>query len=292
MRSPRFIMPDRWLLVLVFILSFVAASSGQTAALIAPNKSAFDLRVATEVRADLSETIRFQDSDMTFAAFDSAKPATPFNMSTEEAKRVGSIVGTDLLILVRSGAQRRAAIGRADYYEAFVVLYFISSRTGRLVLWQMLSKEGETESTAQDDLLRTMPPLIIDPVRTARSSVGKEATDPVFSAIEEVPAEGTPAAKDFRSPVPYRRLKPEYTRTAYLYDVEATVEATVDLDEKGSITNAAITRWAGYGLDESVLAVIRSMNWRPAERAGRPLPIRFLLRYNFKKLEKDAPVDE
>lgn len=285
-------MGDRRLFFLVLTLLFVGTSFGQTISIVAPEKTPFDLRVAAEMRGDLFETIRVQDSDMTSAAFDSTKPATPFNMSTDEAKRVGSVIGTDLFILIRSGTQRRAAIGRADYHEAFTSLYFISSRTGRLVLWQILSKEGATESAAQDDLLRAMPSSILDLVRTARSLVSKEAIDPVSPSVEEVPAEGTAAAKDFRSPIPYRRLKPEYTRTAYLYDVAATVEATVDLDEKGNITRAAITRWAGYGLDESVLTVIRSMNWRPAERAGKPLPIRFLLRYNFKKLEKADPIDE
>jgi hypothetical protein len=29
------------------------------------------------------------------------------------------------------------------------------------------------------------------------------------------------------------------------------------------------------------------MNWRPAERNGKTLPMRFLLRYNFKKAEQD-----
>jgi hypothetical protein len=285
-------MGDRGFFLGLIILLFVGTSFGQTIAIVAPEKSPFDLRVAAEIRDDLREAIRIQDGDMTAAAFDSTKPATPFNMSTDEARRVGSIVGTDLFILIRSGTQRRAAIGRTDYFEAFAALYFISSRTGRLVLWQLLSKDGPTESAAQDDLLRTMPAAILDLISTARSLLRKEASDPTLPVVEEVPIEGTAAAKDFRSPVPYRRLKPEYTRTAYLYDVAATVEATVDLDDKGNITRAMITRWAGYGLDESVLAVIRSMNWRPAERGGKPLPIRFLLRYNFKKLEKADPIDE
>jgi hypothetical protein len=54
----------------------------------------------------------------------------------------------------------------------------------------------------------------------------------------------------------------------------------------------AITRWAGFELDESVAKAVRSMNWRPAERNGKPLPVRFLLRYNFKKIEKDDPDNE
>jgi hypothetical protein len=48
-----------------------------------------------------------------------------------------------------------------------------------------------------------------------------------------------------------------------------------------------ITRWAGYGLDESVIKTINEMQWRAASREGKALPIRVLLRYNFKKIEKE-----
>jgi hypothetical protein len=48
-----------------------------------------------------------------------------------------------------------------------------------------------------------------------------------------------------------------------------------------------IVRWAGYGLDEAVTETVRRMNWRPATRGGKALPIRVLLRYNFKKIEKE-----
>jgi TonB family protein len=74
---------------------------------------------------------------------------------------------------------------------------------------------------------------------------------------------------------------------ANLYAVTATVDATVDLDETGKVLRVEITRWAGYGLDESVEETIRKMQWRSATRDGKPLPIRVLLRYNFKKIETD-----
>lgn len=48
-----------------------------------------------------------------------------------------------------------------------------------------------------------------------------------------------------------------------------------------------ITRRAGYGLDESVAEIIKKMQRRPALREGKPLPIRVLLRYNFKKPESE-----
>ena len=105
--------------------------------------------------------------------------------------------------------------------------------------------------------------------------------------IEEMPPENSPEAKNFRSPVPYKRIKPEYTGVAYLYGIAATVDILLDLDEKGNILRTEIVRWAGYGLDEAVTDAVRKMNWRPAERAGKPLPLRVLLRYNFKKVEKE-----
>jgi TonB family protein len=105
--------------------------------------------------------------------------------------------------------------------------------------------------------------------------------------LEEMPPENSPEAKNFRSPVPYKRIKPEYTPVAYLYGVAATVDILLDLDEQGKILRTEIVRWAGYGLDEAVTDAVRKMNWRPAERAGKPLPLRVLLRYNFKKVEKE-----
>jgi outer membrane biosynthesis protein TonB len=71
-----------------------------------------------------------------------------------------------------------------------------------------------------------------------------------------------------------------------LYDTKATVDLEADVDLDGKIIGTRIVRWAGFGLDESVEAAVRSMNWRPAMRNGKPLPMRILLRYNFTKLDK------
>ena len=102
-----------------------------------------------------------------------------------------------------------------------------------------------------------------------------------------MPTENSPEAKNFRPPLPYKRIKPPYTRTAYLYSVEATVDVEIDVDETGKISRAEIVRWAGFGLDESVRETIRRMNWKAADRNGKSLPMRVLLRYNFKKIEPD-----
>ncbi|MEO8042966.1 MAG: energy transducer TonB, partial [Acidobacteriota bacterium] len=84
-----------------------------------------------------------------------------------------------------------------------------------------------------------------------------------------------------------RRIKPDYTTTAFLYDVRATIDVEADVDSDGRILSTRIVRWAGFGLEDSVEKAIRSMNWRPAMRGGKPLPMRVLLRYNFTKVDKE-----
>ena len=52
------------------------------------------------------------------------------------------------------------------------------------------------------------------------------------------------------------------------------------------MTRVEIVRWGGFGLDEEVAATIRRMNFHPAERDGERVPVRVLLRYNFRRPPK------
>ena len=136
-------------------------------------------------------------------------------------------------------------------------------------------------------LLGSIPRIATKIVENMRSAVKEEITESDHVSIEDVPEENSPRAKNFRSPAPYRRIKPEYTADAGFYNITATVEILVDLAADGSISRTRVVRWAGFGLDESVEKTVRAMNWLPAARNGKPLPVRFLLRYNFKKIEKE-----
>ena len=89
-----------------------------------------------------------------------------------------------------------------------------------------------------------------------------------------------------RPPRPYRRLKPAYPEAAALAEVEATVDVLVDVDEKGEVARAEVARWAGYGLDQSVLDTVKQLHFFPAMRDGVAVPMRVLLRYNFRKPPK------
>jgi TonB family protein len=92
--------------------------------------------------------------------------------------------------------------------------------------------------------------------------------------------------KNVRAPRPYRRLKPPYPESAAIAEVEAIVDVLVDIDARGEVGRIEIARWAGYGLDQSVIDTVKQMHFFPAMRERQPIPMRVLLRYNFRKPPK------
>ena len=102
--------------------------------------------------------------------------------------------------------------------------------------------------------------------------------------IEEAPDDEKAAeVQGIRLPRPYRRLRPEYPQTAARAEAEATVDLVVDVGADGEVSEVQIVRWAGFGLDESAVATVRKLHFFPAMKNGTPIPMRVLLRYNFRK---------
>jgi hypothetical protein len=276
-----------YLLLLTF--AFVSPLYSQRVAILTPDRSETSRSFSERLGSRVAERLRVLDTDLAESAYFSVSPEAPFNLTIGEVKRIGAAIGCDAFILLRSANQRRSAFGRKEYYEAYAFIYVVSSRTGRLIRWMLPSYEAARPEQADKQLNDAILLLSREISAAIESAVKREINEPAPPAIEEVPEENSPLAKNFRPPVPYLRIKPEYTSAAAFYEITATVESLVDLDAAGEIKRLEIVRWAGFGLDESVEASIRKMNWRPAMRNGKPLPMRFLLRYNFKKLEKDTP---
>jgi len=253
---------------------------------ITPEKTEAAAKYSAKFELSLSEKLRVLDDSLSESAFAASAPANPFNLTIAESRKAGSAIGCDFFILISPVIARRSASGRAEYYEASAATFVISSRSGRLVFWRMPRFEAEKSQTAEKSLFDSTGSLASEIVSRLKSVSREELAETPARDIEEIPDENSAADKNFRAPVPYRRIKPEYTADAFLFDIKATVDIVVDLDENGSILRTEIVRWAGYGLDESVTDAVRKMNWRPAERGGKRLPMRFLLRYNFKKFEK------
>jgi len=268
----------------VLICSAAFVADAQRIAVISPEKNGQIEEFSESVTAGLSENFRVLDGSMSEAAFRSVTIENPFNLSTDEGRRISTVIGCDHLVFMRSAVQRREVLLKPAYFEAYAAVFVIEGRTGRMMGFILESREAPTAAQARSILIAASPKvsgLISNAIRERRPPAVR---DPGFA---EVPPPESPLAKGLRTPVPYRRIRPDYTDTASLYGIGATVDIEVDIDAEGNVTRTSIERWAGFGLEESVEKAVRTMNWRPAERNGKPLPMRVLLRYNFTKIEKD-----
>jgi TonB family protein len=256
-------------------------------------------RAADELSAALAKTAHFDlvNRAQSRAAARGVGYAGSLNLTLVEARDLGASIGCDFYFTGVAETLRRTSTLRPDYFESYASLFLVSSRTGRLILWERLDAESAAPDEAEKSLYASLRASatryagLIDKARAAErserlhaSSEGGKAT---AGAFEDVPDEGSPAAANFRAPQPYRSLRPVYPATAARAAAEATVDALVEVDAAGEVKDIEIARWAGYGLNEAVEATVRQLHFRPAMRDGRAVPVRVLLRYNFRR-----PADE
>ncbi len=213
------------------------------------------------------------------------------NMTLQEAVDLGSAIGCDFFFTGVAETLRRSPSNGPAYFESYAAIYLVSARTGRLILWERTAvklpepKEAEqgllAKLTAADALSRYQRDIsrALQDERAERAHA-VESPPPI---IEEASADTAPAANGLQLPRPYRRLKPPYPQIAAEAEFEAIVDVLVDLDAQGEIGRVEIARWAGYGLDQSVVDTVRQLHFFPAMRDGVAIPMRVLLRYNFRK---------
>jgi len=261
------------------LLALAIGGSGQRIALLTPERSPLTDAFTNALQKALENKFNVLDSGLAAAAYESQKVDSPFNQTSETAQRIGTVIGSDHFLLIKTDVSRRTSSPRPLYYEASAFVWIVNSRTGGLVSWLHSAKQGDTAADAEGLLVRSASD-IADAVEASIKTAPTFESSPDFEMFD-------PDSKALRPAMPYKRIKPEYTSIAYLFDVKATVDAIVSIDENGVVRHIDIARWAGFGLDASVIDAIRKMNWRAGERNGKPLPMRVLLRYNFTKIEKE-----
>jgi hypothetical protein len=266
--------------LLVILIGTAAGSYGQRVAILGPE------HIAESLKTSLTKRFRVLDNSLARSAYSASGNTDNFNLTAEQSREIGTLLGTDHFVIVRSETLQRQSVDAGGYFESFAAIFVVDARSGRLIGFRLESAKSNTESSAKASLENKIPS--IDEFITVTIERSKAVPDPPRNIkFPPVPEADSSAAKDLKTPIPYNRIRPEYTSAAYLYSVAATVEIEVDIDVDGSIARTSIERWAGFGLEESVEKAVRSMNWRPAMKGGKPLPMRVLLRYNFTKITKD-----
>jgi TonB family protein len=214
------------------------------------------------------------------------------NLSLDDARRLGATIGSDFFIIGDAQTLRRSPSSGPVYFESYASVFLVSARSGRLVAWTRPMFEAATAAGAEDALVAKLNSAetrnhLISALNQAHV---KERGERELSqsngvpVIEEAPDDQKIAeAEGLRLPRPYRRLTPPYPESAAKAEVEAVVDVLVDLDAEGEVTRVEVARWAGFGLDESTVETVRRLHFFPAKRNGVSVPLRVLLRYNFRK---------
>lgn len=261
-------------------------------------ETAAGLRIADELSAALAQQttrVTTVNRAQSRVAARGVGYAGSLNLTLEEARALGAAVGCDFYFTGEAQTLRRTSTTRPDYFESYAALFLVSTETGRLVLWEHVNAESDAGAPdeAEKRLLASLRERAVRYVEMIAKAQATESSARLAgrderSAFEELPEEGSPSAVNFRAPQPYRSLRPVYPETAARAAVEATVDALVAVDAAGEVKDIEIVRWAGYGLNEAVMATVRQLHFRPAMRDGRPVPVRFLLRYNFRRPAEES----
>jgi TonB family protein len=254
-------------------------------------------RAANAIRQTLAEDgaaskqFALIDKDLATAAARGSGFQGSLNLTIQEARDIGAAIGSEFYFIGDAQTLRRSPSTGAAYFESYASTFIVSARTGRLIFWERPLERRDTAAEAEQALLQILTSgetrhryqieirrALEDERAQRESAIEKPA------AIIEVMSEGENVEnKDARPPRPFRRFKPPYPEAAARAEVEAIVDVLVDVDARGEINHLEIARWAGYGLDQSVIETVKQMHFFPAIRAGVAIPMRVLLRYNFRK---------
>jgi TonB family protein len=255
-------------------------------------------RIASErLAANLKQTgISILDRDLSRAAAAGVGYSGSLNLMREQARDLGAALGCEYFILGDSQTVRRSPSNGPIYFESYASLFLVSARTGNLIMWERPSFKGPGAPDADKLLLTELSSAetrqrFLASMRRAHEDEQHQrefvsgSTNPV---IEEAPADDkTAEAAGLRLPRAFRRLRPAYPDAAARADAEATVDILADIDTAGEVTHVEIARWAGFGLDDATVETVRQLHFFPAMRNGKAIPIRVLLRYNFRKPVKE-----
>jgi TonB family protein len=243
-------------------------------------------------RLRVSGELVVADPDLSRAAAKGIGYSGSLNLTLTEARDLGAALATEFYVIGDAQTLRRSSSQSPVYYESYCSIFLVSARTGQLLLWERPSFENNEATTAEarlsqylssDDLRRRL----LEAVKLAHSDERLKRTvlsTAVEAVIEEAPDDEKAAENQgIRLPRPYRRLRPAYPDTAARAEAEATVDVIVDVGTDGEVGDVHVVRWAGFGLDETTVATVRQLHFFPAMKNGSPIPMRVMLRYNFRK---------
>lgn len=283
-----------WFVTLLLLLPANSRAQASKVSVLDFGSQPIAQRSAETLRARLraSGAVQLTDADLSRAAAKGIGYSGSLNLTVNEARDLGAALSSEFYVIGDAQTLRRSSFEQPVYFESYCSIFLVSTRTGKLLFWDRPSFE-KNEATGAEALLSQ---YLADNAFTNRiiAVIGKAQADesiqrtavttPIDAVIEEAPDdEKLAATQGIRLPRPYRRLRPGYPDTAARAEAEAVVDVAVDVGADGEVSDIQIVRWAGFGLDESTVATVRQLHFFPAMKNSAPIPMRVLLRYNFRK---------
>lgn len=231
------------------------------------------------------------DRDLARAAARGVSYSGSLNLSRAEAHNLGAALGCDFYILGDAQTLRRSPSTGPIYFESYASIFLVSARTGRLIKWERPNFRADNPQSAEKSLIAELSGIntsrgLVAAIRLAQEEEQAEralTSERPVPVIEAAPDDEKLAENEgLRLPRPFRRLTPTYPNSAALAEAVATVDVLVDLDAKGEVMRVEVDRWAGFGLDQSTIETVRQLHFFPAMRNGVAVPMRIMLRYNFR----------
>lgn len=220
------------------------------------------------------------------------------NLSKDEARRMAAAIGCDFFIVGKAEVFIRSERQGESHQQAYAAVMIVDARTGALADFEFISEKAATREACLSGVIKTLGGRAVEFVDRITEFRARVVSQPAvgdstsLDLIEDIPAEDSPRAVGFRPPEFVNRVKPDYTSEAELADITATVEAMAVFRSNGKVGSVEMTRWAGFGLDEAATRAIRQLTFKPATRDGKPINVRALVRYNFRRVSDSSTKPE
>jgi hypothetical protein len=234
-----------------------------------------------EVAQALDATGRFArlDGSLVAAAAAGAGYGGSLNLTRDEARRLGSVVGAAVLVLGTASIVDKGA-GAGD---AFAGLFLVDGGSGDLLRYKGVSATAETVAGARARALDAVRGEIAEWAGLCEAAAARRerggADAPPSDAVDFVAREAWPGVSPPRF---FKRPSPAMTADGERALVSATVDVVVHFNADGTYGPISVVRWAGFGLDEEAVEAVRQAAFWPAMRDRKPVPARALLRFNFR----------
>lgn len=267
----------------IALIGFVDGSLADEKSTVAPKlEDILEAALKLDARVALINRSQFQP------ALSGIGYAGSINLTRDEARGLGAAVGCDFFIVGKKDVSTRSQAKGESHEEALAGVMIVDGRTGALALFDLLREKAATKEAAFAALIKAIETRArnyvdrMNEYRAAREAT-RQSTGAISERIEDVPDAESALGAGFKPPEFSNRVKPEYAEAAERADISATVEAVAVFRANGEIGEIEITRWAGFGLDESAERAIRSLKFKPAMRDNKAISVRATVRYNFRR---------